>query len=301
MMMLAGCGKNKDFSQEAEIESDETEDTVKDENKAEEKTEDDEEAESDKEMLYIGEIPLICEDEDADGLDMYFQYDGYTSDDYVSINSLTLVNGKNKDTATDLCFNYSEISECYDIKTADNREYIFLDVEWGNDFYDIYEFDITEGGSKYVGEIGHVHMYIETLKESAPDFDDPDNILIADISGALGTCECYDYYHINSEGLLESNTSGAMIDRVVSDRIISNTAMELEVVDADGNLTGEKITVPSGSTYVPVRTNLEDWIDAKIDDGTVVRIHYTYDDMLYEYRINGSTAKELFTGIIYVG
>ena len=303
-MMLLGCGKSDDsneddydihdrFEEEESEEKEDSDEIEEDEDKSDEK--------SDNEMRYIGEIPLLSEDDDPDGLDMYFQYEGNTRDDYIYISSLTLVNGKNKDKVDECGFNYSEISGCYDLVTDDNREYIFLDVAWGNDYYDIYEFDITKGNAEYIGEIGHVHSYVDELNSGAPDFSDPDNILIADVSGALGTCICYDYYHIGEDGSLESNTTGAIISHVSSESITSNTAMELEVVDADGNLTGEKITVPSGSTFVPVRTNLDDWIDAEVNGGTTIRLHYTYDYDSYEYLINGSNIEDIFSGIMYVG
>ena len=98
-MMLLGCGKSDDsneddydihdrFEEEEAEEKEDSEEIEEDEDKSDEK--------SDNEMRYIGEIPLLSEDDNPDGLDMYFQYEGNTRDDYIYISSLTLVNGKTK-------------------------------------------------------------------------------------------------------------------------------------------------------------------------------------------------------------
>lgn len=300
-MLFTGCTwSNREHLDELKEKAEETKAKKAQEETEETTTEDITETAENEDMLYLGDIPLISSEDSADGLDLYFQYDGDVDDENPFIDNLTLVNGSNKDTATDIYCSYSEFDESYQMVTDDDREYIYIDVALGNDYYDVYVFDITDDNAKFAGFFGHTNVYVEEL-DSGEDFSDPDNMLICNTEGVLGTCQCYDYYHIGEDGMPESNTNGATIFHVSSNNITSNESMELDIVDDEGNLTGDKMTVASGTTFVPVRTDQETWIDAEIDDGTVVRIYYEYDYDEYEYIINGKTSDEIFSGLEYVG
>lgn len=300
-MLLTGCTwSNREHLDELKEKAEKSK-AEREQPKTEEPEEEEiEEPAENEDMLYLGDIPLISSEDSADGLDLYFQYDGDADDENPFIENLTIVNGSNEDTAEDIYCSLSEFDAGYHMVTEDDREYIYVDVAEGNDYYDVFVFDITDDNAEYLGYFGHTSVYIDTL-DSCEDFSDPENMLICNTEDVLGTCQCYDYYHIGEDGMPESNTNGALIFHNCSYNITSNESMELDIVDDEGNPTGEKKTVAAGSLFVPVRTDMESWINAQLDDGTMVRIYYEYDEEDYDYIINGKSSDELFSGLEYVG
>lgn len=301
-LVLTGCGtlKAEQVSEEISVEEISAEEDILDE-EVQEDTEEEEQAVN-EDYFYLGDsgIPLLSEHQSALGFDLYFRCDGEVDPkaDNNFVGNLTLVNGNNKVT-TSFFLNIYTSNNCTRMFTDDNREYIYLEADSSNDYYDLFVFDITDGQAKFVNDIWETYVFIDELNVSSPDFSDLNNILLGDISQGFGTFYYYNYYKVGPDGMPEPKEEACTIFKVCSEKITSKKAMDFQVVDDEGKLTGDKKTVPAGSVYTPIRTDGRNWIDAQISDGTVVRIRII--EFGYDGTINGEYVKDLFNGLEYVG
>lgn len=304
--LLVGCGSKeseKEDRHESRVERDkedkEEKEEVEEDTEVEDETEEDSADESNDDIYYIGGIPVLSEDDDPHGLKLYFQYEGYRYDDEIQVDTLTIVNRNNRDTIELNSYLFPK-NDCTRIVTDDNREYLYLEVDSMNDYYKLVVCDISHGNAKFVDDTWFTYLYIDPLDCSSPDFTDPNNMIIGDLHQALGTFYYYNTYHVGADGTPEPNSEAYTIyDTCCSEEITSLKALNLEVVDADGNLTGSVTTVPAGTVYEPISTDTESWIDCKISDGTIVRLRI--DNYGYDGTINGTLVRDLFSGLMYVG
>ena len=66
-----------------------------------------------------------------------------------------------------------------------------------------------------------------------------------------------------------------------------------------GQDTGEDYDIPSGTTITIVSTDGETYIDVKLPDGSIARLHFTSFD--YPGEVEGTSVEDLFSGLVYAG
>ena len=234
-------------------------------------------------------IIMVSDKADAPDTDLYFIYEdeGNKSSsitDSVSIDTITLVNGENTATIDVNGFFYPSCNSCTRLTTDDNREYIYFETDSDNDYFHLFVFDITDGNAKFVGDNWYSYTGVNS-------FDDPNNIEITQFTECLCMFSFTLSYMVGPDGMPVPKSDIAMIN---GDRsVISQKALELEVVDEEGNGTGNMITVPKGSKYTLVHVYKDCGIDAKLDDGTIVRIPVT--SITYDAECNGESLNDLFS------
>ncbi len=301
-LLLTGCAFSEDDEVIEEVAVEEVSSEDEDLEEEVQEKEQEEEPPVKEDYYYIGDsgIPLLGKNQSAEGLDLYFKSDGDVDSkaEDIYVGELTLVNGKNEDTVS-VCVNFFSGNDCTRMVTKDNREYLYLEADSSNDYYDLIVFDITDGKAKFVDEMWETYVYIDELDTSSPDFSDSNNILLGDISEGFGTFYYYNYYTVGPDGTPEPKEEAGKVYRVCSEKITSKKALEFETVDSNGNPTGVNTTVPTGSVYVPIRTDGKSWVDAEISDGNVVRIRV--NDFGYDATINGEYVRDLFDGLMFVG
>lgn len=247
-----------------------------------------------KTYCYEEEIPLYESEDEADTDGLYITKNSQGS-------GLVLVNGDNSAEFDDY---YSKDTDYYTANhfvMDDGREYIHISTEFGNDFYDTHIFDITDGGSEYVGVSGYTAVWIDSDTEyGGPKvFSCADNFIIVDRSGALGTFTYYNYYSIGDDGMPQADPKTCVITDVCTEDIVSAKSVEMEKLDGDREPTGEMISVKSGTSFTIVSTDGSSYVDLLSSDGQYLRLYI--DDIGYEGTVDGVSIQEIFPGLVYVG
>ena len=113
----------------------------------------------------------------------------------------------------------------------------------------------------------------------------------------MRTFTCFGEYRVGADGMPELKEDVFNISWV-SDEIKSLKDIEVTVVDADGNESAWE-TLPAGTHIKPVRTDMSTYVDARLDDGRLVRFRYSKEE--YPYEIGGENVDDLFEGLQYAG
>ncbi|MBR4574554.1 MAG: DUF4163 domain-containing protein [Lachnospiraceae bacterium] len=253
-------------------------------------------------------IPVWSSDSDDSSDDsLHFTFkaedEQYDDSEYIDATSLTLKKGSKEAVAEDEYFSYSyskNSSRQYRVVTADNREYIYVDLLTFNDYTDVVVFDITGGDIKLAG-VHTCHLVYEDTGDDtyAGEFipTDPDNMYYAEVGDLLGTYTCYGRYVVGPDGLPQFADSDYRINWGSED-VTSLKDITVTVLDEKGNETGEE-AVPAGTHFVPVRTDNKTYMDCTVDGERTVRLKYTKTD--YPAEIDGISVDDLFDGLIYAG
>jgi len=252
-------------------------------------------------------IPMWSSDLDDgsdDSLHFIFKPEDGQDDvsDEIDATSLTLKKGSKEAVADEYFFyNYnSNSARQYRVVTADNREYIYINLLTLDDYTDVVVFDITGGDIKLAGTYSCHLVYEDTGDDNyAGEFmlTDPENMYYAEVGNLLGTYTCYGRYVVGPDGLPQFADNDYAINWG-SENVTSLKDIKVTVLDENGNETGDE-TVPAGTHFVPVRTDNKSYVDCTIDDNRTVRLKYTKTD--YPIEIDGTSVDDLFDGLVYAG
>lgn len=247
-----------------------------------------------KTYFYKEDIPLYESSDEADEDGLYITKKSKGS-------GLVLVNGDN---SADFDDYYSESTEYYTVNhfvMDDGREYIHLSTAFGNDYYDTYVFDVTDGGCEKVDIFGYTGVWIDVDTEySGPKvFSNADNFIIVDTSSALGTFTYYNYYSIGDDGMPQADPKTCVIVKVSTEDIVSAKSVKMEKLDDGLEPTGDMITVQSGTGFTIVSTDGVSFVDLLSSDGQYLRLYI--DNIGYEGTVDGVSIQDIFPGLEYVG
>ncbi|MCR5226834.1 MAG: hypothetical protein K6E27_06445 [Eubacterium sp.] len=246
----------------------------------------------------------MLEDIDGDGsldyVDVTFNYFTEDESDYSYLDSIDVVAGNGSKTIVYYGF---EEGDVYFIKKGDSF-YLYILGTAENDYKFIQMVDITDGNVRdlnsfdgtftakdYTYDYGEGyysatrgllynpnffyvrvrHQYISTLDATAP----------AEVGDNGEIKLLQDYYDLPTDFC-----------------ITSKVGLELDEVDADGNVIG-KTNISSGTDYYMYRSDGTSYVDCKTEDGKYVRI--VIDDSEYPFTVNGIDLEEAFDGIIFAG
>lgn len=199
--------------------------------------------------------------------------------DYIESYNVT-VNGN---TFTQESYGYGY--ESYLVK-AEDRNYIYVERMVENDYRLITVFEITPNSVEYMGETGG----------GIGCFTNPLNFEVEKRMDVLSTYTASADCYVGEDGM-PIEKSG--IYKVKSDISITSIAeIEAELVDEEGNLTGEGYCFPAGTDFKFMATDGETFADMLTSDGQRCRL---YTENEWPVTVNGKNAEECFEMLWYAG
>ncbi len=251
------------------------------------------------------DLPMYSKEWDDDTSDLHFVYEpddpNNTDTDYVTCKSLTLKN-KDKYATVDEYYDYNynvPSVKSYKVVTADNKEYIYAMVLTFSDYTDLLVFDITGGDVKFVGQDSFHLAYVSVDDEKSGEmiFTDPEHISLGRVCDMMGTFTYFGDYRVGKDGMPQLISDYYTISWI-SEEIKSLKEIEVTLLDEKGAEQGKE-NLPAGTHITPFRTDSKTFVDAKLDDGRIVR--FTYTNSEYPYEIGGQKVDDLFEGLMYAG
>ena len=243
---------------------------------------------------YKEEIPFYESENEAYEDENYIIYNSQKS-------SFVLVYGDGSAEFDDYYGEETGAYNVYHFVMDDGREYIHLSTAFGNDYYDTYVFDVTDGGCEKVDIFGYTGVWIDVDTEySGPKvLSSADSFIIIDTSSALGTFTYYNYYSIGDDGMPQADPKTCVIVKVSTEDIVSAKSVKMEKLDDGLEPTGDMITVQSGTGFTIVSTDGVSFVDLLSSDGQYLRLYI--DNIGYEGTVDGVSIQDIFPGLEYVG
>lgn len=169
---------------------------------------------------------------------------------------------------------------------AEDRNYIYVERMVENDYRLITVFEITPNSVEYMGETGG----------GIGCFTNPFNFEVEKRMDVLSTYTASADCYVGDDGMpVEKNG----IYEVKSDISITSIAeIEAELVDEEGNLTGEGYCFPAGTDFKFMATDGETFADMLTSDGQRCRL---YTENGWPVTVNGRNAEECFEMLWYAG
>ena len=123
---------------------------------------------------------------------------------------------------------------------------------------------------------------------------DPDHMLLSTRFDILSTYEGSKIYNVSDSPVPVSHDPYYLITGEIT--LTSVKEITAPAVDEQGKVSKEAVKIPAGSTFTLVRTDGKKIVDARLADGSMVRLEVTEDFPPY---INGVDANELFEQLYY--
>ncbi len=239
-------------------------------------------------------------DFDGDGKLDKLTTDNKLSDDGHDILGVKINTGISKKTVELYAYSVDK----YIIKKGDHY-YLYIEGSSDNDYRSIYMFELTGGKIKELGEeAGGVES--STTRTYYDDdgnniytmdcFYDPELLYIGEFQHLLSSFTGVKKCKVGDDGKI------AVVDpnyRCLTDhKLTSKRDLKLKTVDASGNETGE-ITVPSGSTFLPIISDDKTYSDCQLEDGTLVRLPVDSSD--WPHKVDGDDLENVFDGVMFAG
>ncbi len=168
---------------------------------------------------------------------------------------------------------------------ANGKSYLYVTAETQGDFAESFVYEITGNSIVYQGMFNGAVKYFT----NSSDFCVTERMDM--LSTVIGVAHCY----VGTDGMPVNKSGTYEIYR--SEEIILTSLKEItaELVDANGNLTGESYTFPVGTTFRYVRTDGKIYVDVLASDGQYCRFYTTNTG--WPPTVNGMDATECFETI----
>ncbi|MBQ7833340.1 MAG: DUF4163 domain-containing protein [Lachnospiraceae bacterium] len=167
---------------------------------------------------------------------------------------------------------------------ANGKSYLYVTASAEGDYSETFVYEIMGSGIEYKGMFNGAMKYFT----NSSDFCVAQRI---DMLGTLyGVADCYvgtDGMPVKKYGVYDVSYMGYVMT--------STKAITAELVDENGNLTGETYTFPAGSTFAHLRSDGLIYVDMLVGDGQQCRF-YTSNG-LWPPTVNGMDATECFETI----
>ena len=251
-------------------------------------------------------------DIDGDGVSEKIQYspDLTGTDGEISVAENIVLEVDGKKASFDGAGQYTEDSQrFYHVRTADNRNYIYIEYPDMSDYYNIYVFDLNNDDVKAVkngdGPVSYSYSYIT----GSDDYDtgriiltDPENMSFGTKYDIFGSMIAVGKYRVGKDGLPEKKDNIYTIDWFWTDHVKSKEDLTLDVVDENGEIVSAGETIKKGETFMPLKMKDDNGkvsLYAKLGDGRIVRLDYS--STKYPAEVDGRSVDDLFDGLQYAG
>ncbi|MBQ8971150.1 MAG: DUF3298 domain-containing protein [Lachnospiraceae bacterium] len=241
----------------------------------------------------------ITGDGEADSLRVSYDYDGTDQDYY---NGITIfVNNEKRSFSEENLWIYRSSYRSHYIRLSDGRQYVYTEGFVGDDHREFFVFDLSDGEIKAVDST--YLDYAQSVLEEETDYNenmltDPENMELERIFYLLSTFYGRRTYHIGSDGMPESDERYT-VSNIIKNTLTSKRELTCDIVDEDGSVISSGETLASGETFFLLYTDGETYVDARLSDGRIARLHIT--DTEYPCYVDGVSAEDCFEELFYVG
>ena len=170
----------------------------------------------------------------------------------------------------------------------------FMTLNTNYPYTRIYELTSGKPVSHSEGYYWLANKFDEARKAMEMIPSDAANIKLAMKMWLLGTYQAIKNYHIDDKGILTSEEPWYEIAGAPPITFIRG--MEFDVVNEKGEVIGKRKAHVADKLNL-YRTDYDNFIDGKFDDGTIIRMNVELGDS--QFYVNGVSEKELFDGIVY--
>lgn len=187
---------------------------------------------------------------------------------------------------------------CYLVHSDTDKWYLYIDGLSDNDYHTLQILDLNNGTPEQIAIMygtGFYKQYLETDEgyDYLQDFfTNPEEFRLDVRTDLLSTIPAFRSYRVGSDGNPEAKQEYYYFD--TDRKLTSKIDLELEFPE-----TGKNETVPAGSDFSFYRTDNENFVDMKLDDGRICRV--TVDNSDWPAQINGKEREEVFSGMLFAG
>ena len=241
----------------------------------------------------------VTGDGKPDDLFVDYDYDGENYDYYSGV-SLYL-NGQKDSFNKDLWIDRASYKSHY-IRLQDGSQYVYAEGYVFDDHKEFFVFDLNSGSAKAVDR--SYLDYASYVLKGETDYNqnmitDPDNMEMEELFYILSTFYGRRTYHVGADGMPESDERYTVENLDIRNTLTSKRELTCDIVDEDGNVISSGETIASGETFFLLFTDGETYVDARLSDGRIARLHIT--DTQYPAYVDGVAADECFEELFYVG
>ena len=192
----------------------------------------------------------------------------------------------------------------YIVHTDNGGDFVYVIANTDNDYKLFYAADLRGAAPSQITLDPDVnYCYGSYIDEKAGIYETllplyPDYMELGVSCDLLSTYSATGDYTVQDDGTLQLNEKYLTIP---VDSLVLTSKMDLtaDVVDEDGNVVEKDATIKKGSEYTLYRTDGKSIVDARIDDGRLVRLELSSE---YPRTVNGEYDEEsLFDGLMYAG
>lgn len=212
--------------------------------------------------------------------------------------SLSVTNGGKKATFDNIEYDVNR-AKVYHLVTADSKEYLYIFTDEDDAKQTLYVFDITANDVKAVGSQLYDGLKLDEASGSdyagEPCFMGPESMIGAASTDVFGKVDFYFPATVSAEGMPTKCTSRCRILKG-PEKVTAKEDIKAKELDKDGNVINDNVTVFENSVLVPTHIDPELYVDCVMEDGTLVRFEFTFqDDKTY---VDGEEVSEIFDGLI---
>ena len=253
--------------------------------------------------VALEEEERISIDPDGDGTEKEFYYRADRDEDGYATSFIISYDGQEYDTVTlkgteDYISSYQSYG--YVIRSEDGRYFLYLQNFGEGDQSYLQVFALTEDGPVFVGAEG-LSMDGQDRTEL-----DPDSFLMSSRFDILGTYSAFKTFHTGENGMPETEDELWTITAAYTDWKIELTSMvdlQLPVREKGTERgSGQEETVPAGSTFILMKTDGVNYVEAALPDGRICEFTLEApEEDGWVWKLNGEDIEECFTYIPYAG
>ena len=222
-------------------------------------------------------------DINGDGVMDMITVDGNYDADYDSFTSINVT--VNNNTYTRDAWYYGLTS--YLVK-ANGNNYIYAECMSENDYRTTYVFKVTESSVEFIGEV---------QGSGITDFTNSADFGLTKRFDLLSTYYGQSRFYVGEDGMPVKKEGAYEIQLYEDTPIVSTVSINAELIDENGNLTGETYEFPIGTEYHFRRTDGMTYVDMMTSEGQACRLYTTPGGST----VNGMDAWESFEILYFAG
>lgn len=222
--------------------------------------------------------------------------DDYDENDYFQ--SINVVKGKQELKIDDLYY-FSQTSFMAD--NVNDRKFVYILGNMDNDYKELFAVDMNGKSPEKVEFDSDIsYTYSDYYDEASGIYGVvlplyPDDMELGIRCALLSTYVAKGHFEVLDNGGLKLKDRYLTIPEDIF-VITSKQDLKADIVDEDGMVKDRDVSIPKGSEFTLFRTDGVRIVDAKLDDGRIVRLN------VEENKVNGTAdAENLFDGMMFAG
>lgn len=251
--------------------------------------------------VEFSSIETVDLDVDQDGkTDQVSVASDYDEDGAVINNYTVRVNDKDlesKDAGADVYY-YSMNQQL--LIGEDGKVYLYIFGLSDNDYSSLDVYDLSSGQPAFVESRNLSRASYPAEEEDnsycAAVLSDPGYMPLSARFDILSTYSASKVFFLGGDGKPESSDPYYMIESQI--QLKSKAVITADKVDEEGNVSSKDVKIPAGSSFDLYRTDGKKLVDARLSDGSLVRLHV---EGTFPGKIDGTEVEDLFEELFYAG